>query len=52
MGSECIITPICGVTCGENCPAFDFDSNPIPCRVMSAAIRAFRAQEEYWKNKE
>ena len=50
MGSECTITPVCGVTCGKNCPAF-IGSNQIPCEVMSAAIRAFQAQEDYWKHK-
>jgi len=47
MGNECPITPVCGVTCGKNCPAF-IGSNQIPCEVMSAAIRAFQAQEDYW----
>ena len=51
MGSECTITPVCGVTCGENCPAFNLESNPLPCEVMNAAIRAFQAQEDYWKHK-
>ncbi len=27
------------------------DSKPVKCRVMSAAIRAYRAQEDYWKYK-
>jgi hypothetical protein len=58
MGSECPITPVCGVTC-DNCPAkIRFAENlvginaPPECKVMIAAIDAFRAQEEYWNNKE
>lgn len=47
MESECPITPICGVTCG-NCPAFSNDSNPTDCHVMNAIIGAYRAQEAYW----
>jgi len=55
MESNC--TPICGVTC-EDCPAqIRFGENlcgkdaPPECKVMIAAIDAFRAQEAYWKHK-
>jgi len=57
MGSECTITPVCGVTC-DNCPAqIHFGEKlyginaPPECKVMIAAIDAFRAQEKYWKCK-
>lgn len=50
MGSECSITPVCGVTC-DNCPAFERGSKTTRCMVMRAAIRAFQAQEDYWKHK-
>jgi hypothetical protein len=49
MESECII-PICSVTC-DKCPAYEIDSKPLHCKVMGAAIRAFQAQEDYWKSK-
>ena len=49
MGNECTITPVCGVTC-DRCPVFNLESNP-HCEVMRAAIRAFHAQEDYWKQK-
>ncbi len=51
MESKCTFTPVCGVTCGENCHAFNPKSNPLCCEVMNAAIRAFQAQEDYWANK-
>ena len=50
MGSECTITPVCGVTC-DSCPAMNIKSKAMPCDVMGAAIRAFQAQEDYWKCK-
>jgi len=50
MGSECPITPICGITC-DKCPAFNPKLKPTCCDVMGAAIRAFQAQEDYWKCK-
>ena len=50
MGSECTITPVCGVTC-DSCPAMNIKSKAMPCDVMRAAIRAFQAQEDYWKCK-
>ena len=41
---------LCGVTCDKNCPSYNV--NLIPnFEVMSAAIRAFQAQEDYWKHK-
>jgi len=49
MESECII-PICSVTC-DKCPAYEIDSKPLHCKVKGAAIRAFQAQEDYWKSK-
>lgn len=50
MESKCPITPICGVTC-DKCPAFNRNSRPTGCEVMDVAIRAFHAQEDYWKCK-
>lgn len=47
LGSECTITPVCGVTC-DKCPACNIKSKAMSCDVMSAAIRAFQAQEDYW----
>ena len=47
LGSECTITPVCGVTC-DTCPACNIKSKAMPCEVMRAAICAFQAQEDYW----
>lgn len=49
--------PVCGITC-DDCPAqIHFGGNlagidaPPECKVMIAAIDAFRAQEKYWNHK-
>ena len=47
---ECAVTPVCGVRC-DRCPAWNPQSSPVPCEVMSAVIRAFQAQEDYWKRR-